>query len=301
MKCFLKTFFVLFLVLGTISAKSQQFKNNISQYKAKIAGEAAKLIDSGNVFLSADSLQPFFKVNGYNPVSANLKPMKKKKLTPAEIYNCVSKSTVIVSSAGRCGEINSRGVECMRVHTFPASGYIIDAEGIVVTNYHVVDGYVTKNNSTSRDVLVVMLQDGTIFPVEKLLLADKSNDIAIIKINPNEVELTPLPIATKDAEIGDPVYIVSHPKGYFYAFSSGMVTDKFSEINARQYRNLMAISADYAAGSSGAAIIDKYGNAIGTVSYTKTLQHSDDDSKTQMVLKATIPSSALLNLITKGN
>lgn len=58
-----------------------------------------------------------------------------------------------------------------------------------------------------------------------------------------------------------------------------MVTDKFSEINANQYRNIMAISADYAAGSSGAAIIDQYGNVIGTVSYTKTLQHSEDEQR----------------------
>ncbi len=292
---------VLLFAASTSSAYCQLFKNNVTEYRARLASQGAKFIDSGDIFLSADSLAPFFKEKGYPAVDVKLTPMKKKKLTPAQIYARVSESIVIVSSAGRCNEVGARGIPCKRIHTFPASGYVINASGIIVTNYHVVEGYVTKNNPTSRDVLMVMLHDGTTFPVKELLLADKSNDLAIIRIDPQDVKLTPLPVATKDAEIGDPVYIVSHPKNYFYAFSSGMVTDKFSEINAGQYRNIMGISADYAAGSSGSAIIDQYGNAIGTVSYTKTLQHSGEDSKVQMVLKATVPASSLLKLIQEGN
>ncbi len=242
-----------------------------------------------------------FKEQGYGPVQVNLKAPKKKKLSPGEIYKRVSESIVIVSPTGRCGEVNAKGKECKRIHTYPATGYIIDAAGIIVTNYHVADSYVSKYNKDARDAFVVMMKDGTMFPVEEILLADKSNDLAIIKIDPKGIELPVLPVATKDAEIGDPVYIVSHPKGYFYAFSSGMVTDKFNELNYKKYRNLMAISADFAAGSSGAAIIDQYGNVMGTVTYTKTLQHSDDASKTQMVLKAIIPASVLLQLIEEGS
>lgn len=265
-----------------------------------MASKSGKLIDAG-IGVPADSMKVEFKKRGYDAVSVNLKTMHKRKLTQGELYKRVSESIVIVSSAGRCGEVSEKGVECKRIHTYPASGYIIDSEGIIVTNYHVVEGYVTKNNKDSRDVLVVMLQDGTVFPVLKLLSADKSNDLAILKIDPNGVKLPALSIATKDAEIGDPVYLVSHPKGYYYAFSSGMVTDKFSEINDIEYRNVMCISADFAAGSSGAAIIDQFGNAIGTVSYTKTLQHSGEDTKPQMVVKATVPSSCLLKLLKEGN
>lgn len=291
---------VLALCVLTANVQAQNYKSNIREYKVSLAVKAGKLIDEGQV-ISADSMSSSFKKKGYGPVAVDLKSAKKKSLTPGEIYNRVSESIVIVSPAGRCGEVNEKGKACDKVHTYPASGYIINSEGIIVTNYHVVNSYVTKYNTEARDVLVVMLKDGTIFPVKEVLLADQKNDLAIIKIEPNGVELPALPVATKDAEIGDPVYIVSHPKGYYYAFSSGMVTDKFSEINIGGYRNIMAISADFAAGSSGSAIIDQYGNVIGTVSYTKTLQHSDDDTKTQMVLKATIPVSALSELIKEGN
>ncbi len=300
MKRFLKTLALAALFFSTTTAQAQLYKNNIQKYKVALSVKAGKLIDAGDA-VSADSINKTFKEEGYNPVAVNYAAMNKEKLSPGKIYDLVSEATVIVSPAGRCNEVNEKGQKCNQIHTYPATGYIIDAEGIIVTNYHVASGYVYKKNTTARDALVVMLKDGTIFPVKEVLTADRSNDLAILKIDPKGVKLPALAIATKDAEIGDPVFMVSHPKGYFYAFTSGMVTDKFSEINAKHYRNIMAISADFAAGSSGGAIIDEYGNVIGTVTYTKTLQHSDDDTKTQMVLKATIPSSCLLNLLKNGN
>lgn len=300
MKYALKISLVLTLIFTATTVHGQLYKSNISDYKVPLAEKAGALIDSADV-VSADEMEESFKTKGYAPVNVNLKSMKRRKLSPGKIYKRVSEATVIVSPAGRCDNVSPGGVACKGIHTYPASGYIIDSEGIIVTNYHVANSYITRYNTNAREALVVMLKDGTIFPVKEILSADKSNDLAILKIDPAGVELPALPVATKDAEIGDPVYIVSHPKKYFYAFSSGMVTDKFSNRNARQYRNLMAISADYAAGSSGAAIIDQAGNVIGTVSFTKTLQHSDDPSKTQMILKATIPASSLLKLITEGN
>ena len=134
-----------------------------------------------------------------------------------------------------------------------------------------------------------------------ILSADKTNDLAILRIDTKGEVLPALPVATQDAGIGDPVYLVSHPKGYFYHFSSGMITDKFQESKMGIRLSLMGISADYAAGSSGAAIIDQFGNVIGTVCYTKTFLYADEPGKTQMVLKATIPASSLLKLIREGN
>ncbi len=301
MRNVLKPFLAVVLLFTVTAIQAQErYKSNIRDYKVPLTIKAEKLIDSGNV-ISADTMALTFKEEGYGPVQVSLKSPKKKKLSPGEIYKRVSESIVIVSATGRCGEMNAQGKECKRIHTYPASGYIIDASGIIVTNYHVANSYVTKYNKDARDAFVVMMKDGTMFPVEEILLADKSNDLAVLKIDPKGVELPVLPIVTKDAEIGDPVYIVSHPKGYYYTFSSGMVTNKFNELNWKHYRNLMAISADFAAGSSGAAIIDQYGNVMGTVTYTKTLQHSDDASKTQMVLKAIIPASVLLKVLKEGN
>ncbi len=292
-------FLILFFVTAS-AANAQLYKSNIRQYKVPLSVKAGDLIDSGST-ISADSMRVTFKDEGYGPVNVDLKRMKHRKLKPGKIYERVSESIVIVASTGRSDELNAKGEKSKRVNTYPATGYVIDSKGIIVTNYHVAYGYVSEKNKVANQALVVMLKDGTMFPVEEILLADKSNDLAILRIDPKGVELPALPSATKEANIGEQVFIVSHPKQYYYAFSAGMVTDKFSELNWKHYRNLMAISADFAAGSSGAAIIDQYGNAMGTVTYTKTLQHSDDASKTQMVLKAIIPASVLLKVLEEGN
>ncbi|WP_066220063.1 S1 family peptidase [Formosa haliotis] len=300
MKHFSKTIFlILTFLVGSIQAQ-ELYKNSISTYKVGLKLEAEKLINAGDV-VSGDSLSTMLKAKGYNPIDINLKSMQKKNLSPSEIYKRVSEAAVIVSPVGITKRVGKNGKAHKDINTYPASGYIIDSEGIIVTNYHVVSGFVYSKNTKARDVLVVMMKDGTVFPVKAVLAADKTNDLAILKIDPKGKELPALTVATKDAEIGDPVYIVSNPKGYYYAFASGMVTDKFSELKIGGYRNIMAISADYAAGSSGAAIIDQFGNVIATVCYTKTLNHSDNPARTQMVLKATIPASSLLNLLHKGN
>ena len=300
MKYLLNTIVVLTLLLSVNTIHGQVFKNNIRQYRAQLEDKAGKLIDSGNG-VSADILKTEVKPEGYEPLNLNLGKMKKRKLRPGKLYAKVSEATVIVSRTGRCGKSSERGGKCKRIHTSPASGYIIDAKGIIVTNYHVVASYISEGNTTSRDALVVMLKDGTTFPVQEILSADELNDLAIIKIDPKRTELPSLRVATKDAEIGDPAYVVSHPKGFFYAFSSGMVTDKFSQYNGEKHMNVMAISADYAVGSSGAAIIDECGNVIGTVCYTNTIAYPTDKTKTQMVVKGTIPASSLLKLIEEGN
>lgn len=109
MKHLLKLSFVFLLFSITTRGQEQLFKNNIRQYKTKIAVKADKLIEEIGNTISADSIDPTFKPNGYDPIAINLQPMRKKKLNPSKIYEQVSAATVIVSSAGKCGEKNEKG------------------------------------------------------------------------------------------------------------------------------------------------------------------------------------------------
>ena len=86
-----------------------------------------------------------------------------------------------------------------------------------------------------------------------------------------------------------------------YFFSQGYVNHKYIDEagapNDSFKRNVMAISADYATGSSGGPVMDQYGNIVGTVSNTRTLMHSDMNPSVQMVIKNTIPVESLRQLI----
>jgi S1-C subfamily serine protease len=86
-----------------------------------------------------------------------------------------------------------------------------------------------------------------------------------------------------------------------YYFSQGFINNKYmeqtGEPNNRIYREMMAISADYATGSSGGPVLDIYGNVVGTVSNTNMLLHSDMNPSVQMIVKNTVPVESLWKII----
>lgn len=298
----MRKIFSLSLAVFALATSSHQligqaYKNTWSDYMEPLRIKSDSIIKTGNVLTAAD-VERILEADDFGLASVELKKENSKSITTEELYECVAAATVIVSSAGKCDH-------CNNIHTNPASGYLIGADGICVTNYHVLETYCDPRSSIEGMAIVAMMQDGKAYAVTEILSASKSDDVAVLRLETNGDKLPTLPLTTNDPKIGSPAYVVSHPKGWFYAFSAGVVTDKFVEpfrIKGDNHvnRNVLAISADYAAGSSGAPVIDQYGNVISTVSYTRTLVYpGSEDKQTQMVIKGTIPSSSLLKLISE--
>src|SRR5205823_9971668 len=96
------------------------------------------------------------------------------------------------------------------------SGFIIDPKGVVLTNFHVVDG---------ADRVEVTLKDGRKF-VSKEIKGDKKNDLAIVRVNPGS-QLPYLQLGDSDAmEIGDRVLAVGAPFGLAGSVTAGIVSAK---------------------------------------------------------------------------
>lgn len=147
---------------------------------------------------------------------------------------------------------------------------------------------------------MVRAANGRMYAVKSVLTASKCDDLAILELETGGDTFTVFPLAEK-ASVGDQIYVLGHPKGMLYFFSQGYVNHKYvdeaGEPNDRFKRNVMAISADYATGSSGDPVMDRFGNIVGTVSNTRTLLHSDMNPSVQMVIKNTIPVESLRLLI----
>lgn len=147
---------------------------------------------------------------------------------------------------------------------------------------------------------MVRAANGRMYAVKSVLTASKRDDLAILELETGGDTFTAFPLAEK-ASVGDQIYVLGHPKGMLYFFSQGYVNHKYvdeaGEPNDRFKRNVMAISADYATGSSGGPVMDQFGNIVGTVSNTRTLLHSDMNPSVQMVIKNTIPVESLRLLI----
>ena len=134
------------------------------------------------------------------------------------------------------------------------SGVIVDAEnGYILTNNHVVQ---------HRDSIAVTLNDGRRFDVE-VLGTDPASDIAVLKINPDE--LTELPFGdSENLRVGDFVLAIGNPFGLGQTVTSGIVSALGrSGINPAGYEDFIQTDASINPGNSGGALVTLDGKLVG--------------------------------------
>jgi serine protease Do len=122
------------------------------------------------------------------------------------------------------------------------SGFIISADGTVVTNNHVVDG-ATK--------ITVTLDDGTELPA-KLVGTDAKNDIAVLKVESKDK----LPIVTAwgdsdSLRMGDAVLAIGDPFGIGTTVTSGIVSARGRDLHSGPYDDFIQVDAAINHGNSG--------------------------------------------------
>jgi len=283
---------IFLLAVGTTHA--QTFTDD-----AKILTDYQKSLDS--LFLkvktiTATDAQTQLAENT-GSISLNLVKPNKKAQTGNEIYEHAKSATVTVGIAYLCPR-------CSNSHISESSGYVIDQKGIVVTNYHVAAMYANIKDGNKPLGLTVRMADGKTYAVKSILACSKTNDLAVLELLTVGEKIPALSLA-QAGKVGDQVYVLGHPKGMHYFFSEGIVTNKYmeeaGEHDKKFFREMMAISADYATGSSGGPVLDVYGRVVGTVSNTKMYTHSEMNPSVQMVVKNTVPVESLWKLVNTGS
>jgi serine protease Do len=133
------------------------------------------------------------------------------------------------------------------------SGFIVDAQGLIVTNNHVVEG---------ADTIQVHMQDGTIMKAE-LVGRDPKTDLAVIRVKPDK----PLPtVAFGDSDklrIGEWVMAIGNPFGLGGSVSLGIVSARNRDINAGPYDDFIQTDAAINKGNSGGPLFNLEGNVMG--------------------------------------
>jgi serine protease Do len=135
------------------------------------------------------------------------------------------------------------------------SGVIIDPDGTIVTNRHVIQG---------ADSVTVALSDRREFDA-KVVHADERTDLAILRINAGNEALPALEIRDSDElEVGDIVLAIGNPFGVGQTVTSGIVSamaHNVSGINA--YRTFIQTDAAINPGNSGGALVSLDGRLVG--------------------------------------
>jgi len=134
------------------------------------------------------------------------------------------------------------------------SGVIVEANGTVVTNNHVIDG---------ADDIKVALADGREFPV-KVVLKDDRLDLAVLKFETGEAMPT-LPLGDSDAtEVGDLVLAIGNPFGVGQTVTSGIVSALArNQVTEGDFGFFIQTDAAINPGNSGGALVDMKGQLIG--------------------------------------
>ena len=133
------------------------------------------------------------------------------------------------------------------------SGFVIDEDGIIVTNNHVVEG---------ADKLSVTLKDGREFDAT-LLGTDPKTDLAVLKIDAGG-KLPTVGWGNSDKlRVGDPVFAVGAPFGLSGSVTSGIVSARGRDIGAGPYDDFIQVDAPINKGNSGGPLFDAQGNVVG--------------------------------------
>jgi S1-C subfamily serine protease len=149
--------------------------------------------------------------------------------------------------------------ETPRQHGF-GSGFLIDPQGVIVTNHHVVAG---------ADEVLVELRDGRKF-VSKNIHGDAKTDLAIVRIDTKEA-LPYLKFGDSSAmEIGDRVLAVGAPFGLTGTVTSGIVSAKGRNIHLNMYEDFLQTDAAINPGNSGGPLVNLNGEVIGVNSAIKS-------------------------------
>ncbi len=133
------------------------------------------------------------------------------------------------------------------------SGFIIDAGGVVVTNYHVIEG---------ADEISVILQDNTTLKAT-LIGHDDRNDLAVLQVHPDH-KLPTVSFGDSDASrVGDWVLAIGNPFGLGGSVSAGIVSARGRDIQQGPYDDFIQTDAAINKGNSGGPLFNMAGEVIG--------------------------------------
>jgi len=137
------------------------------------------------------------------------------------------------------------------------SGSILDKQGHILTNYHVVEGAqeirVTLHNGESHDAVIVG--------------HDPPNDVAVLQIDAPEGDLVPMQLGDSSRlKVGQIVYAIGNPFGLERTMTTGIISSLNRSLparNGRTMKSIIQIDAALNRGNSGGPLLDTRGRLIG--------------------------------------
>lgn len=173
-----------------------------------------------------------------------------KLMTAAQVYAANVGSTVGITTS-----ITTNYWGYQTTSAASGSGFIITADGYILTNYHVIE---------DANTITVALYDGTTYEAS-LVGYDESNDLAVLKVEAED--LVPVILGDSDQlNVGDSVVAIGNPLGELtFSLTAGLISAKDREVTMSNSVTMDLLQTDCAinSGNSGGALFNLYGEVVG--------------------------------------
>jgi putative serine protease PepD len=188
-------------------------------------------------------------------------------LSPHEVYVRDAPGVAFVTSTivqKSESPFNLFGGEAQRRGEATGSGIVIDGNGTILTNYHVVENAIKVTVSFEKGRAVEA----------QVIGKDPSNDLAILRIHPEGLKLHPLSLGdSSTVQVGDPVYAIGNPFDLQRTLTTGVISALQRQITAPNgfaINNVLQTDAPINPGNSGGPLLDAAGRVIGINSQIET-------------------------------
>lgn len=300
------SFFILMLVfcisnlysqrIGDKSAHTQNSYSSKNNFESRIKQDIIKeddgiagiyeAINSNGFKMACTRLSDGYKLTYYHPAlnrgntKALLRPTAIKGVFKATwiLDDKSTKNGILITFDGTTMKVHDAGGEYIYLKMFPTVAQGIQGNpgasnqwsgtgfalknGYIATNYHVVDG--------AKNLSVIGIKGA--FNIEynaEIIATDKTNDLAIIKINDRRFSgfgVIPYRIKTTTSEVGEDIFVLGYPltttMGDEIKLTTGVISSK---TGFQGDVSLYQISAPIQPGNSGGPLFDKNGNVVGVV------------------------------------
>ena len=202
----------------------------------------------------ADSLSPVERVRPSIVRAFNVDGHTPDEAVTVAVYEAVNRSVVNITSTA----IKSDRLQLLRQSTEGSgSGAIIDTDGHIITNYHVVNG--------AKEIAVTLFNGKTVDAVQ--VGTDPLNDLAVIRIDAPAEDLHPVTFGdSKSLKVGMNVFALGNPFGLERTLTTGIISSLNRSLQihgAWKIKSIIQIDAAINPGSSGGPLLDSHGRLIG--------------------------------------
>ncbi|GAI74434.1 unnamed protein product, partial [marine sediment metagenome] len=135
------------------------------------------------------------------------------------------------------------------------SGFFINPEGYIVTNYHVLKG---------ADSAIIKTVDNKVYVVKGVIAEDRGADLVMVTTDAPKDSIEYIKISAELPKEGENILVIGSPLGLEHTVSNGIVS---SIRDIEDFGKLIQITAPISPGSSGGPVVNQKGKVIGVASY----------------------------------